>query len=300
MVHLGDQRPPALAQAVDQPVLPERVIAVQPLRHYPGHQGVQVLIAARRRKRGLPQLVPKVEIRIIDPDRPPEDGRTRAELLRVDRELREAGFEHGPDLFIGRRRTLEHRDGPDREGGVLVLVLRVDELGVHRLQSLHRASRPAATSRFSRPRSPYLTGLKAGGTLGRPARSSRPPIPGNCVDGCGRIGAVSIPFPSPTGAVPSRSEVFAGYLDYFRSRVLAKVMSLPEAELHRSRVPSGWTPLELLKHLRYVELRWLEWGFEGRDVGNPWADSRDDRWHVDPGESLEQLAAELTAQGGRS
>jgi hypothetical protein len=23
--------------------------------------------------------------------------------------------------------------------------------------------------------------------------------------------------------------------------------------------------------LRYVELRWLEWGFEGRDVGDPWA-----------------------------
>jgi uncharacterized damage-inducible protein DinB len=111
---------------------------------------------------------------------------------------------------------------------------------------------------------------------------------------------VSIPFPSPTIAVPSASEVFAGYLDYFRFRVLAKVMSLPEAELDRSRLPSGWTPLELLKHLRYVELRWLEWGFEGRDVGNPWADSRDDRWHVDPGESLEQLAAELTAQGGRS
>jgi uncharacterized damage-inducible protein DinB len=94
--------------------------------------------------------------------------------------------------------------------------------------------------------------------------------------------------------------VFAGYLDYFRSRVLAKVTSLPEAERHRSRLPSGWTPLELLRHLRYVELRWLEWGFEGRDIGDPWADSRDGRWHVDPGDSLEQLAAELTAQGRRS
>ena len=111
---------------------------------------------------------------------------------------------------------------------------------------------------------------------------------------------MSVQFPSPTIAVPSRPEVFAGYLDYFRSRMLAKVISLPEAELRRSRLPSGWTPLELLKHLRYVELRWLEWGFEGRDVANPWADSRDGRWHVDPGESLEQLAAELTAQGGRS
>ncbi len=42
------------------------------------------------------------------------------------------------------------------------------------------------------------------------------------------------------------------------------------------------------------------WGFEGQDVGNPWADSQDGRWHVDPGESLEKLSAELTAQGERS
>jgi uncharacterized damage-inducible protein DinB len=98
----------------------------------------------------------------------------------------------------------------------------------------------------------------------------------------------------------SRSDVFVGYLDYFRSRVLAKVTSLPEAGLRASRLPSGWTPVELLKHLRYVELRWLVWGFEGGDVGDPWGDSRDGRWHVDPGESLEQLAAGLIVQGDRS
>ena len=122
----------------------------------------------------------------------------------------------------------------------------------------------------------------------------------NLLSGHGKIRNVTVPFPSPTTAISSRSQVFAGYLDYFRSRLLAKLRSLPEAELRTSRVPSGWTPLELLKHLRYVELRWIEWGFEGRDVGNPWADSQDDRWHVDEGEGLEQLAAELTAQAERS
>ncbi len=111
---------------------------------------------------------------------------------------------------------------------------------------------------------------------------------------------MSIPFPSPTIPVPSRSDVFVGYLDYFRSRVLAKVAFLPEAEQRSSRLPSGWTPLQLLKHLRFVELRWLEWGFEGRDVGNPWADSHDGRWHVDPDESLATLSADLVAQGERS
>ena len=70
--------------------------------------------------------------------------------------------------------------------------------------------------------------------------------------------------------------------------------------MRRSRLPSGWTPLELVKHVRYVELRWLEWGFEGRDVGNPWADRDGDRWAVGPGETLATLLDDLLAQAGQS
>ncbi|MGH3181861.1 MAG: DUF664 domain-containing protein, partial [Streptosporangiaceae bacterium] len=77
------------------------------------------------------------------------------------------------------------------------------------------------------------------------------------------------PFPEVTVPARSRAEVFLRYLDYFRSRLASKLEALPAAELRRSRLPSGWTPLELAKHLRYVELRWLEWGFEGRDIGDP-------------------------------
>jgi len=83
---------------------------------------------------------------------------------------------------------------------------------------------------------------------------------------------MSVPFPEPTTPVPIRAEVFLGYLDYFRSRLVSKLQALPAGELRRSRLPSGWTPIELLKHLAYVELRWLEWGFEGRDVADPWGD----------------------------
>jgi hypothetical protein len=53
---------------------------------------------------------------------------------------------------------------------------------------------------------------------------------------------VSEPFPSPTVPASSRSEVFLRYLDFFRSRVTAKVADLPDAELRSSRLPSGWTP----------------------------------------------------------
>src|SRR5262249_61451910 len=100
-----------------------------------------------------------------------------------------------------------------------------------------------------------------------------------------RMGAVSEPFPAPTIPADSRTEVFLRYLDFFRSRVTAKIHAMPDAELRSSRLPSGWTPLELVKHLRYVELRWLEGGVEGRDVGDPWGDHQADRWSVGPDET---------------
>ncbi len=113
-------------------------------------------------------------------------------------------------------------------------------------------------------------------------------------------GRVSLPFPEPTTAVSSRAEVFLGYLDYFRSRLVSKLEALPGDELRGSRLPSGWTPIELLKHLTYVELRWLEWGFEGRAVADPWGDRRDDRWYVRPDERLEDLIAALRARAART
>lgn len=113
-------------------------------------------------------------------------------------------------------------------------------------------------------------------------------------------GAGATPFPEPTDPVASRAGVFLGYLDYFRAVLADKLRGLPTAELRRSRLASGWTPIELLKHLAHVELRWLEWGFEGRPVEAPWADQRDGRWHVDPDESLEGLLGALAEQATRT
>jgi hypothetical protein len=112
--------------------------------------------------------------------------------------------------------------------------------------------------------------------------------------------AVTDDFPSPTRPAASRAEVILGYLDYFRTRVAAKVDSLSAAEQPRTQLPSGWTPLELVKHLTYVERRWLEWGFEGRPIDDPWGDQRDGRWHVHPDETPGQLPAALRVQGERS
>jgi uncharacterized damage-inducible protein DinB len=111
---------------------------------------------------------------------------------------------------------------------------------------------------------------------------------------------VSVPFPEPTAPAGSRAEVLGRYLDYFRDRVAAKLRELPEGELRRSRLPSGWAPLELLKHLTAMERRWLEWGFAGRAVADPWADWRGDRWHVAPEETLDVLLAGQAGQAERS
>ena len=126
------------------------------------------------------------------------------------------------------------------------------------------------------------------------------PAPSVLSQRCCRLVLVSLSFPEPAIPVSSRAEVFLGYLDYFRSRLVSKLEALPAGELRRSRLPSGWTPIELLKHVAYDELRWLEWRFEGRCVGDPWADDRDGRWYVAGDETLQELLAALHAQAARS
>jgi uncharacterized damage-inducible protein DinB len=111
---------------------------------------------------------------------------------------------------------------------------------------------------------------------------------------------MTIPFPSPTEPAVSRAEVFTRYLDFFRSTLIRKLESLPAGALRTSSLPSGWAPIELLRHLTYVERRWLEWGFEGRDVGDPWGDRRGDRWYVAPAETLANLVDAARAQAAHS
>src|SRR6266540_208354 len=74
----------------------------------------------------------------------------------------------------------------------------------------------------------------------------------------------------PGWEIDDPAEVILGLLDFYRDVVAAKLDGLSEEELRGSRLPSGWSPIELLKHLVYMEQRWLVWGFTGeRDPASP-------------------------------
>lgn len=107
-------------------------------------------------------------------------------------------------------------------------------------------------------------------------------------------------FPEPRSTTGDPAVLFPRYLDWLRETVVRKVESLPEDERRSSRLPSGWTPLEMLGHLAHMEQRWFVWGFLGEQVDAPWGDRVGDRWHVPDGTSCEDLVAFLHAVADRT
>jgi hypothetical protein len=106
-------------------------------------------------------------------------------------------------------------------------------------------------------------------------------------------------LPDPSPASDARF-LLLEYLDFYRATVADKLDGLSERELRTSRLPSGWSPLELLRHLVFMERRWLVWGFLGEQVDEPWGDDREGRWHVPDDESPEHLLRLLRDGGVRT
>src|SRR5919199_1883751 len=97
----------------------------------------------------------------------------------------------------------------------------------------------------------------------------------------------------PSRQLADPKELLLAYLDYYRSVITRKIEGLTESELRTSRLPSGWTPLELIKHLAYMEQRWLRWGFMAEQIPSPHGDQdQAGRWHV----RREDTSAELIAE----
>lgn len=107
----------------------------------------------------------------------------------------------------------------------------------------------------------------------------------------------SLPEPGPSADVETR---LLDYLDFYRGTVADKVSGLTDAQLRESRLPSGWSPIELVKHLAFMERRWLVWGFLGEQVAEPWGDDRAGRWYVGTDEDLTALLSRLRETGART
>lgn len=114
---------------------------------------------------------------------------------------------------------------------------------------------------------------------------------------------------------PPGAERWAGYLDWVREDLIDGVLAMPAPTQRTPRVPSGWTPVELLSHVLHMEQRWFVWGFLGEPVADPWGDwnmpepwTADDsdetreraRWVVADDMTADDLAARLRAIGERT
>ncbi|WP_152184989.1 DinB family protein [Segeticoccus rhizosphaerae] len=109
---------------------------------------------------------------------------------------------------------------------------------------------------------------------------------------------MSLPLPSPHDSFSDTASRFLDYLDFYRSVVSTKVSGLGDHQLRQSRLPSGWSPIELVKHLVFMERRWLVWGFRGEQVESPWGDqSLAEVWAVGPDESVADLLLALHRGG---
>ena len=95
---------------------------------------------------------------------------------------------------------------------------------------------------------------------------------------------------------PAGAARWSAYLDWLRDDVAYGVLRLPPGEQRTTRLPSGWTPIELLSHVLHMEQRWFVWGFLGEDVAEPWGDwSVDEPWDEGSGGSW-VVAADVTAE----
>jgi uncharacterized damage-inducible protein DinB len=106
--------------------------------------------------------------------------------------------------------------------------------------------------------------------------------------------------PSPDLADPLT--LMLGQLTYYRATLVDKLSGLSDEQLRTSVLPSGWSPLELLKHLAYVERRWMQWGFEAEQVSEPWGDNdpATRRWALNDDDTVEGLSELLAGIARRT
>jgi hypothetical protein len=117
------------------------------------------------------------------------------------------------------------------------------------------------------------------------------------------------PTVEPPQSLSGPTDLLLAYLDWYRATAVRKTGGLDDDQLRSSRLPSGWTPIELLNHLAFMERRWIQWGWGGLDLSDLWGDNRkgddpwdsepdpEDRWHVGKQTSWDEVVGRLRAAG---
>lgn len=73
-------------------------------------------------------------------------------------------------------------------------------------------------------------------------------------------------FTGPAADVTDPGALLLGYLDWYRDVLVRKIRGLSEKDLRTPLGPPTWAPLGLVRHLSFVERRWMRWGFAAQDV----------------------------------
>ncbi|MGH3329184.1 MAG: DinB family protein [Streptomycetales bacterium] len=95
-------------------------------------------------------------------------------------------------------------------------------------------------------------------------------------------------FDGPAVGVSDPRELVLGYLDWYRDALMRKVAGLSDTQLRAPVDPLGWSPLGMIKHLGWVERRWMRWGFAAEEV-LAYLPGDEAEWHVTPEESTESV-----------
>ena len=107
--------------------------------------------------------------------------------------------------------------------------------------------------------------------------------------------------PAPPADLADPTALLCAFLDFYRDAALRKIDGLGDVEARESHLPSGWSPLGMLKHLGYMERRWLVWGFTGEPVDDPWGDAASDGgWRVTEHDTIGELRGFLASQRTRT
>lgn len=93
----------------------------------------------------------------------------------------------------------------------------------------------------------------------------------------------------PGVGVSDPRELLLGSLDWYREAVLRKIAGLSDAQLRTPVAPLGWSPLGLVRHLGWVERRWLRWGFAAEQIAGYAPGGDQDEWGVGAGESAAEV-----------